>query len=111
MATKTKVKTKTKAKLKTKSKVKPVVQVTEPTYERLTKAEYARALQHPKWQKKRLKIFERDDWQCKKCGNTESTLAVHHLRYTCKFPWQEDNVNLVTLCTSCHSKAHKVTKR
>jgi hypothetical protein len=73
---------------------------------RLTKAEYAKALQNPKWQKKRLQIFERDNWKCKGCGDTETTLHVHHLTYTKRFPWNEPMPNLLTLCRSCHARAH-----
>ncbi len=115
-----------KSKLKkVKSKVKPVVKEVKPkvkpvvkkkvevkaTYERLTKEEYAKALQHPKWQRKRLKIMERDKWRCRDCGNTEAQLHVHHLAYTKRYPWNEDNANLITYCNSCHAKAHKIIKR
>ena len=77
-------------------------------YKRLTKEQYATALQHPKWQKKRLEIFQRDLWRCKECGDTETMLHVHHLRYLCKFPWNELSKNLISLCTNCHKKKHKI---
>lgn len=90
-------------------KVKPKAPLVKKntSYKKLTKQEYAKALQHPKWQKKRLKIFERDNWRCTKCGDTETTLHVHHLKYTKKYPWQELNVNLRTVCAKCHKKNHK----
>ena len=85
-------------------------QVKKP-YKKLSKEEYAKALQHPKWQRKRLKIMERDKWRCKDCGNTEAQLHVHHLKYTKKYPWTELDINLITYCNSCHAKAHKIVKR
>lgn len=107
---KTKVKSnkvKVKAKTKLKPKVKPIVAtVTEYTYDRLSKEEYAKALQHPKWQKKRLKIFERDGWRCKMCKDTETTLCVHHKEYTTTWPWQEPTDHMISLCIRCHRKVH-----
>ncbi len=75
-------------------------------FKRLTKKEYAKALQHPKWQKKRLRVFNRDKWKCRECGDTETTLHVHHLKYTKKYPWNELFKNLITYCSRCHAKAH-----
>jgi 5-methylcytosine-specific restriction endonuclease McrA len=73
---------------------------------RLTKVEYAKALTHPKWQKKRLRVFNRDKWRCKKCRDTETTLHVHHLKYTKRYPYNELMKNLTTLCGNCHKKKH-----
>jgi len=77
-------------------------------YKRLTPQQYAKALQHPKWQKKRLKVFERDKWKCVDCGDAETTLHVHHLKYTKRYPWDEPIKNLKTLCIKCHRKNHGV---
>ena len=76
-------------------------------YKQLTKAEYSKALQHPKWQKKRLRVFQRDKWRCTKCKDAETTLHVHHLKYTRKYPWNEPMKNLTTLCSKCHLKLKK----
>ena len=75
---------------------------------RLSKEEYNKALQHPKWQKKRLKVFERDGWKCRNCGDTETMLHVHHITYTKKYPWNELMRNLKSLCDRCHKKEHKI---
>jgi hypothetical protein len=64
---------------------------------------YFEKLKDPRWQKKRLKIFERDNWQCQSCGKKEETLVVHHKFYTSKDPWDEPEENLATLCSFCHS--------
>lgn len=85
-------------------KKKSLTKATKPG--RLSKKEYAKALQHPKWQKKRLRVFNRDKWKCRDCGDTETTLHVHHLKYTTKYPWNELMKNLITYCSRCHAKAH-----
>lgn len=56
---------------------------------------------HPKWQKKRLQIAERDGWKCFACGDCESTLHVHHFAYKGN-PWDVPDEWLQTLCESHH---------
>ncbi len=64
---------------------------------------YADKLRDPRWQKKRMEIFERDNWTCKRCGETEETLMVHHRYYIRnREPWDYDPRALVTLCQTCH---------
>lgn len=64
---------------------------------------YKEKLLDPRWQKKRLEIFERDKWTCRRCGDRESTLHVHHLRYhKGKEPWEYEDRILLTLCDDCH---------
>jgi uncharacterized Zn finger protein (UPF0148 family) len=55
----------------------------------------------PRWQKKRLKIFERDGWKCFACGTADNTLCVHHKSYRGK-PWDVPEDCLQTLCEQCH---------
>ena len=62
---------------------------------------YSRKLSNPLWQKKRLKILNRDKWACKKCSDTETELHVHHLEYH-KDPWNTPDKLLITLCAHCH---------
>ena len=88
------------SKPKIKPKVKPKVS------EKLSRWEYNQALKHPKWQRKRLKVFERDKWKCTECGDKETTLHIHHLKYTKKYPWDEPLGNLKTVCSNCHRKTH-----
>lgn len=65
--------------------------------------EYSILLKDPRWQKKRLKILERDGWECNGCGNSETTLHVHHLHYhKNKDPWEYDDNYLISLCEDCH---------
>jgi 5-methylcytosine-specific restriction endonuclease McrA len=73
--------------------------------------EFLEQLKHPKWQKKRLEILNRDDFQCQECGDTKHTLNVHHLIYfKDHMLWEYDNSLLITYCDCCHNKWHKVNK-
>jgi hypothetical protein len=64
--------------------------------------EYSELLKDPRWQRKRLKILERDGFQCLACRTQAETLHVHHLVYTSKMPWDEPDEHLETLCWCCH---------
>lgn len=68
---------------------------------------YSEKLKDPRWQKFRLKIFERDYWQCMRCDCDNKQLHAHHLRYeNGKDPWEYNSEEIVTLCEDCHAKAH-----
>jgi len=74
------------------------------------KQNYAEKYKDPRWQKKRLEILERDEWECQKCGDKESTLHVHHRYYEPNTdPWDYQNQVLVTLCNNCHEEEHDST--
>ena len=64
---------------------------------------YSEKLLDPRWQKKRLFIFNRDSFCCQRCFSESVTLHVHHLKYEKgKEPWEIDDNFLVTLCKDCH---------
>lgn len=64
---------------------------------------YGKKLLDPRWQKKRLEIFQRDDWKCLRCGDADSTLAIHHRWYVPGLePWEHPDESLLTLCEICH---------
>lgn len=64
---------------------------------------YSNKLSDPKWQKKRLQILDRDNWECQWCGDDKSELHVHHLVYRKgNEPWEYDDRELLTLCEKCH---------
>jgi hypothetical protein len=66
---------------------------------------YSDLLKHPKWQKKRLEILEQHNFQCKECGDSESTLHVHHGYYEKdKDPWDYPDYSLHCLCENCHEE-------
>lgn len=64
---------------------------------------YIDKLKDPRWQKKRLEVMQRDKFECQRCGDTESTLNIHHKYYEKgKEPWEYESESLITLCESCH---------
>lgn len=64
---------------------------------------YSEKLKSPKWQKKRLEVLNRDDFTCTLCGDTESTLHIHHKSYKKNTePWDYELDNFQTLCEVCH---------
>lgn len=66
-------------------------------------SDYYEKLKDPRWQKKRLEVFQRDNWACKCCGSEDRPLHVHHLFYfKDKEPWEIHNGFLITLCEDCH---------
>lgn len=73
------------------------------------KSTYSEKLKDPRWQKKRLEIFERDNWTCQICDSKEKTLHVHHWHYENGLdPWEYANFSLTTLCNSCHEMEHNL---
>lgn len=71
---------------------------------------YRDKLLDPRWQRKRLEIFQRDDFTCRHCGDNSKTLHVHHHYYAPNAePWEYHESALVTLCCDCHEEqeAHK----
>ncbi len=65
---------------------------------------YAEKLRDPRWQKKRLKILNRDGFKCRDCGGDNKTLHVHHCHYAKGDPWKTPDGCLLSLCEDCHSK-------
>lgn len=77
----------------------------------MSKKSYSDLLRHPLWQKKRLEIMRRDKWKCKKCGDDETTLNVHHKLYiNGNDPWEYENEDLITLCEDCHNQIERFKK-
>lgn len=69
-----------------------------------SKVSYFNLLKDPRWQKKRLQIFNRDKFKCRLCGDDTNELQVHHKEYKYgKNPWEYPNESLITLCKFCHS--------
>lgn len=69
------------------------------------KEAYLAKLRDPRWQKMRLQVLERDEWTCRRCFDSQSTLHVHHRWYTSGHdPWEYPMAALVTLCVSCHEE-------
>lgn len=69
----------------------------------MAKATYYEQLRDPRWQKRRLEIMQRDEFTCRMCMDTKTTLNVHHKHYhKGRSPWDYGDEELVTLCESCH---------
>lgn len=66
---------------------------------------YQDKLSDPRWQRRRLEIFKRDDWKCVECGRNKLPLHVHHLKYHNE-PWDAPEEDLTTLCQLCHFFVH-----
>ena len=73
---------------------------------------YAEKLKDPRWQRKRLEVFNRDNFRCQYCLNEHFTLHVHHLTYQYGFePWEADDSDLTTICEDCHDLEHRIEER
>lgn len=66
-------------------------------------SDYWKKLKDPRWQKKRLEVFQRDNFTCRDCGDKERTQHVHHCFYEKGDPWNTGMEFLLTLCDECHS--------
>ena len=65
--------------------------------------QYDKRYLDPRWQKLRLRVFERDCWACCTCNDKASPLHIHHLLYFSGFtPWEYPPFFLITLCETCH---------
>jgi hypothetical protein len=76
----------------------------------MAKTAYSEKLKDPRWQKKRLEVFQRDEFTCQKCFDDENNLplAVHHRHYEKgKEPWEYSLDSLVTLCQDCHQEEYE----
>ncbi len=68
---------------------------------------YKDDLENINWQRRRLEIFERDNWTCqnKSCDRVNDKMDVHHYLYLGDLkPWMYPNDMLITLCRNCHQK-------
>jgi 5-methylcytosine-specific restriction endonuclease McrA len=72
---------------------------------------YSEKLRDPRWQRKRLEIFSRDNWACRSCGSKEKNLQVHHLVYRKIDPWDYPDYLYQTLCDECHEARQSVVDK
>lgn len=64
---------------------------------------YKDLLRDPRWQRKRLGIFQRDNFACVACGAKDKELQVHHGYYgRGLMPWEHPAATLHTVCPDCH---------
>jgi hypothetical protein len=73
---------------------------------------YYELLKDPRWQRARLEVMEAADFKCGECGDSESTLNVHHGYYEKDTkPWEYIDSTLHCLCESCHQEYHHRMER
>lgn len=66
---------------------------------------YSEKLKDPRWQRKRLEVFNRDNFTCLFCASSLKPLNVHHVIYS-RFgePWELPTPLLQTVCELCHEE-------
>lgn len=68
---------------------------------------YSEKLLDPRWQKRRLQVFQYAGWRCQICGCSTRTLHAHHSYYKRgKEPWQYPKGAIIAVCNTCHAKLH-----
>ena len=67
-------------------------------------SEYLEKLRDPRWQRKRLEVFQREGFKCESCKAEDRTLHVHHLIYSPGEPWEAPDDTLECLCEDCHER-------
>ena len=66
---------------------------------------YLEKLKDPRWQRRRLEVFERDNFSCVVCRCKSKELQVHHVDYIPGIePWEYPLDMLVTLDIDCHKE-------
>jgi hypothetical protein len=61
------------------------------------------------WKKLRKIVYERDDYQCQKCGTVASTVRIHaHHIIPFRISQSNELSNLTTLCERCHPKIERL---
>lgn len=74
----------------------------------MAKMTYSEQLRHPNWQRRRLEILSKASFSCEWCGDTESTLNVHHKHYRKgRMAWEYEDHELTALCEPCHRQEHE----
>jgi hypothetical protein len=69
---------------------------------------YFEKLRDPRWQKMRLEVMQTNEFCCEICGDSTSTLNVHHKAYfKDRDPWEYLPQQLSCLCENCHEQNHK----
>lgn len=69
---------------------------------------YSEKLKDPRWQRKRLEVFQRDGYACRICDAKDKTLHVHHCFYEKGNPWNTGMEFLLTLCHECHEDTTEI---
>lgn len=77
----------------------------------MTKHQYAQKLKDPRWQQRRLQIFESAEFKCEDCGDDKTTLHAHHCIYiNDREPWDYSDECFRCICEKCHKRRHELEK-
>jgi 5-methylcytosine-specific restriction endonuclease McrA len=75
------------------------------------KKSYWQLLRDPRWQRMRLEVMERANFECEICGGADDTLNVHHKIYRKgAAPWEYQAHELQCLCEGCHETFHDLSQ-
>lgn len=79
----------------------------------LPRRSYSEKLKDPRWQKKRLEVFNAAGWRCQECRAEDQSLNVHHTLYPtgCEGPWDVPSELLLCLCETHHRERQEVEQR
>jgi hypothetical protein len=70
---------------------------------------YSEKLKDPRWQKRRLDVLEKAEWQCAVCQSESKEMHVHHNVYKKgHLPWEYDDLELRALCKDCHKDEEEI---
>lgn len=72
---------------------------------------YSDKLRDPRWQRKRLEIFQRDNFTCVICHHSDKEIQCHHILYKKRDPWDYPNHLYQTLCHECHAERQILTDK
>ena len=77
-----------------------------------TKEERLKDRKYNQYHEWRKNVYERDNYECRKCGVNNKTLNSHHIiNYSDNKEKRLDINNGITLCKNCHSEFHKIYGR
>lgn len=73
---------------------------------------YSELLLDPRWQRKRLEVFEFAKFACEECLSETETLHAHHKIYRKgAMPWEYEDWEIACLCRKCHQEQHAIRER
>lgn len=72
---------------------------------------YSEKLRDPRWQRRRLEIFQREDFRCVICRRADKNIQAHHLIYLKRDPWDYPLDMFQTLCDDCHEERQELTDK
>ncbi len=65
---------------------------------------YEQYLHSNPWYHKKMRVLERAQYLCERCGAANTALEVHHRKYSAR--GQEDIADLIAVCPRCHLELH-----